>query len=60
MTRILKNYINGQWVESKATNFEDVVNPATEEILVKLPLSTKEETHEAIEVAQTAFESWQK
>lgn len=60
MTRILKNYINGQWVDSSATNFEEVMNPATEEPLVKVPLSTKEETHQAIEIAQQAFESWSK
>src|SRR5699024_1181721 len=60
MTRILKNYINGQWVDSQATNFEEVMNPATEEPLVRVPFSTPEETHEAIEIAQTAFESWSK
>lgn len=60
MTRTLKNYINGQWVDSKATKFEDVMNPATEEPLVRVPFSTPEETHEAIEIAQTAFESWSK
>ncbi|HIW88816.1 MAG TPA: CoA-acylating methylmalonate-semialdehyde dehydrogenase [Candidatus Ligilactobacillus excrementipullorum] len=60
MTRTLKNYVNGQWVDSKTTKFEDVMNPATEEPLVRVPFSTPEETHEAIEIAQTAFESWSK
>ena len=27
--RKLKNYINGEWVESKTDQYEDVVNPAT-------------------------------
>ena len=60
MTRTSKNYVNGQWVDSKTTKFEDVMNPATEEPLVRVPFSTPEETHEAIEIAQTAFESWSK
>ena len=33
MVRILKNYINGQWVPSQATETLDVINPATEEVM---------------------------
>lgn len=48
----LKNYINGEWVESKATKYEDVYNPATKEVIGQVPLSTKEEVDEAVEVAK--------
>ncbi|WP_343209897.1 CoA-acylating methylmalonate-semialdehyde dehydrogenase [Anaerolentibacter hominis] len=58
--RILKNYINGEWVESKATQFEDVINPATKEVICRCPLSTREELDYAAEAAQKAFESWKK
>ena len=44
MTRFLRNYIDGRWVASRATEFEEVVNPATEEALVNVPLSSKTET----------------
>lgn len=27
--RKLKNYIDGEWVESKTDKYEDVINPAT-------------------------------
>ncbi|MDR7079540.1 malonate-semialdehyde dehydrogenase (acetylating)/methylmalonate-semialdehyde dehydrogenase [Neobacillus niacini] len=54
----LKNYINGEWVESKATKFVDVYNPATKEVIAQVPLSTKEDVDYAVEVAAKAFESW--
>ena len=60
MTRILKNYINGTWVSSSSSQTEAVYNPATEEVLAEVPLSTKEETAHAIEEAQKAFKSWEK
>jgi malonate-semialdehyde dehydrogenase (acetylating) / methylmalonate-semialdehyde dehydrogenase len=33
----LKNYINGKWVDSKSIETIDVVNPATGEVLAKVP-----------------------
>jgi aldehyde dehydrogenase (NAD+) len=33
----LKNYIDGEWVEASETR--DVINPATGETIVKVPLS---------------------
>lgn len=60
MTRFLKNYIGGRWVTSTATEFEEVINPATEEALVNVPLSSEAETAEAIRVADEAFQTWKK
>ncbi|MEZ0118624.1 CoA-acylating methylmalonate-semialdehyde dehydrogenase [Heyndrickxia faecalis] len=54
----LKNYINGEWVESKTSQFEAVYNPATEEIIARVPISTKEEVDEAVRAAAKAFETW--
>ena len=31
--RKLKNYINGEWVDSQTTTYETVVNPATKEAI---------------------------
>ncbi|MGE8080021.1 methylmalonate-semialdehyde dehydrogenase [Peribacillus loiseleuriae] len=56
----LKNYINGEWVESKTTQYEDVYNPATKEVIAQVPLSTKEDIEYAAEVAKKAFEEWSK
>lgn len=58
--RKLKNYINGEWVESKTTKYEDVYNPATKEIIAQVPISTKEDLDDAAKVAQAAFEKWSK
>ncbi|MFX0107723.1 MAG: CoA-acylating methylmalonate-semialdehyde dehydrogenase [Candidatus Hodarchaeota archaeon] len=55
---VVKNYINGKWVESKAKETKDVINPATGEIIAKTPFSTREETLKAIEAAKAAFRRW--
>jgi len=55
---ILKNYINGKWVESKTNNFRDVINPANGEIIAKTPMGTKEDAEEAINAAKEAFWNW--
>jgi len=47
--KLLKNYINGKWIEPKNKGYLDVENPATREILAKVPLSTTEETNHAID-----------
>lgn len=56
----VKNYINGQWVESSATQWDDVFNPATGEIIASVPLSSSEEVSHAVQVAHTAYQSWKK
>ncbi|UUX33487.1 CoA-acylating methylmalonate-semialdehyde dehydrogenase [Fundicoccus culcitae] len=58
--RVLKNYINGEWVDSQTDTFEDVVNPATGEVIAKVPLSTRAELDEAAAVAAEAFKVWGK
>lgn len=60
MTRKIKNYINGQWVESKTQTYEAVYNPATEEVLCQVPLSTKEDLDDAVKAAHEAFKTWSK
>ena len=35
----LTNYINGQWTDSHAAEWRDVVNPATGEVLASVPLA---------------------
>jgi malonate-semialdehyde dehydrogenase (acetylating)/methylmalonate-semialdehyde dehydrogenase len=55
---VVKNYINGRWIESKAKETRDVFNPTTGEIIAKTPMSTREETVQAIAAAKAAFERW--
>jgi malonate-semialdehyde dehydrogenase (acetylating) / methylmalonate-semialdehyde dehydrogenase len=56
----LKNYIGGQWVDSQSNEWEEVPNPATGEIIARVPLSTKQELDNAVENAQAAFQDWKK
>lgn len=56
--RVVKNYINGKWVESSNKDFIEVINPATKEVMVNVPQSTKAELDEAAQVAQDTFEEW--
>lgn len=58
MVNTLKNYINGSWIESKAKEEIDVFNPATKELIAKVPVSTREELDYAAEVAQQSFKQW--
>lgn len=56
----LKNFINGEWVESSTTRYEEVYNPATGEVQAYVPISTREELDQAVGYAQNAFQSWKK
>ena len=56
--RVLKNYINGEWVEPENDGYLDVENPSTEEVIARVPLSTAAATNEAIAAAKDAFPAW--
>jgi malonate-semialdehyde dehydrogenase (acetylating)/methylmalonate-semialdehyde dehydrogenase len=52
--------INGEWVESTSTVWRDVVNPATQEVLARVPFATPDEVAQAVSAAQRAFKTWRK
>uniref|UniRef100_A0A7E4VKL0 Probable methylmalonate-semialdehyde/malonate-semialdehyde dehydrogenase [acylating], mitochondrial n=1 Tax=Panagrellus redivivus TaxID=6233 RepID=A0A7E4VKL0_PANRE len=54
----VKNYIDGQAVESKATDFIELTNPATNEVISLVPKSTQAEMQAAVDSAQNAFRKW--
>lgn len=56
--QVLKHYINGKWVEPKGTVATDVMNPATDTALCRVPVATPEEVEECVQAAQKAFLSW--
>ncbi|HEY9823707.1 MAG TPA: CoA-acylating methylmalonate-semialdehyde dehydrogenase [Candidatus Sericytochromatia bacterium] len=56
----LFNYINGEWCASEATEFLDVVNPATAEVLARVPLSPKSDVEVVTKAAADAFVSWRR
>jgi len=51
-------YINGEWVPSTGDAVIEVENPATEEIIARVPAGTAEDTAKAIAAARKAFPAW--
>lgn len=58
MVKQLKNYIGGQWVESTATEYLPVTNPATCELLAEVPDSPRADVDKAAKAAKEAFPEW--
>lgn len=56
----VKLLINGEFVESKTTQWRNVVNPATQEVLARAPFATPEEVNLAVSNAKQAFKTWRK
>lgn len=54
----IMNLIGGRWTPSSSGKTEPVYNPATEEIIGYVPLSTKEELDDAVQAAKSAFPAW--
>ena len=53
-----KCFVNGLWTDSQSGKTIEVNNPATMEIVGKVPNFTAEETKSAIDHADKAFQSW--
>jgi len=58
-TPLVKNFIDGEWVEPKG-ELVDVVNPATSGVIAKVGIATKEEMDTAVEAARAAFPDWRR
>ena len=56
----LQNYVNGAWRRAAATEYVDVINPATNELLARTPLSTSAEVDAAVQAAADAFPAWRR
>lgn len=53
-----KLYIDGQPLESKTSDWIDLHNPATNEVVTRVPIATREEMSAAVESAKSAFKTW--
>jgi malonate-semialdehyde dehydrogenase (acetylating)/methylmalonate-semialdehyde dehydrogenase len=51
-------FIDNKFVESKTTEYIDLHDPATNNLVTRVPQNTDEELKAAVESAQKAFESW--
>ncbi|WVZ62224.1 hypothetical protein U9M48_011991 [Paspalum notatum var. saurae] len=50
--------IGGEFVESRADEHVDVTNPATQEVVSRIPLTTADEFRAAVDAARSAFPGW--
>ena len=57
-TRVLDNYIGGSWTPAAATEQLDVTNPATGEVLARVPLSSATDLDAAVQAARAALPVW--
>ena len=54
----LLNHIGDSWLPSSDGATEEVINPATEETLATVPMSTATEVDTAVAAARAAFPDW--
>jgi malonate-semialdehyde dehydrogenase (acetylating)/methylmalonate-semialdehyde dehydrogenase len=54
----VKLLINGEWVDSQTSEWLDVINPATQQVLAQVPLATPSEVDAAVAAAHSAFNTW--
>lgn len=53
-----KLLVGGEWITSTATEYQDVYNPSTGEIIAKTPMGGRADMDKAVEAAHKAFLEW--
>ena len=56
----IRMLIDGQFVESATSHWQDVINPATQDVLAQVPFATTGEVDAAVAAAKEAFKTWRK
>lgn len=56
----VQQLINGQFVDSNTSEWIDITDPATQEVIAKVPQTTDDEINQAVAAAQKAFQTWRK
>tara|TARA_R110002033_G_scaffold168387_2_gene208158 strand:+ start:1678 stop:3117 length:1440 start_codon:yes stop_codon:yes gene_type:complete len=54
-----KQFINGQFIDSKASSVIEIINPCTEEVISTISSGTLEDANNALEAAQAAQPAWE-
>ena len=54
----VKLLIDGAFVESATNEWRDIVNPATQQVLARVPFATVAEVDAAVQAAHTAYATW--
>ncbi len=56
----VRNFIDGVWQDSAASDWQDVTNPATGEALARVPLCDSAEVKNAVAAAASAYPGWRR
>ncbi len=56
--RVLRNFINGEYVDAETDATTDIVNPATAQVVAKAPVSSQADVDKAYAAADAAFAEW--
>jgi betaine-aldehyde dehydrogenase len=56
--RVLRNFINGAYVDAETDATSDIVNPVTAQVVAKAPVSTAADVDKAYAAADAAFQEW--
>mgnify|MGYP003584957331 CR=1 FL=1 len=55
---LLQNWIDHRWEKASGSATQQVINPATDEVLAEVPLSKAEDVDKAVQCAQKALKGW--
>jgi 1-pyrroline dehydrogenase len=53
-----QQFIGGEWFDSASGETLDVINPANDQVIAKVPRSASEDVDRAVEAADKAFPAW--
>lgn len=59
-TKYVKNFISGKWIDPEKQRYVDVYNPATGEVIAKVPISGQRDIDFAVKEANKAFTEWKR
>ena len=54
----VKLLIGGKFIESTTTEWRDIINPATQQVLARVPMATSAEVDAAVAAGKEAFKTW--
>lgn len=58
MAERIKDYVNGEWIDSLASETREIRNPATGELLAEVPMGGADDIDRAVKAANAAFDEW--
>ncbi len=53
-----KNFVGGEWVDAAEGGVEEIINPATGEVIAEVPKGTEADVDRAVQAAKQAYPEW--